>query len=196
MGNEMICPATKALVIGLSLWLVGCTSTRHAPVIDLESPVPQVVAAESQGTIAPSQSSDIEVQAVPDDTTQAIVLPAVQSSVDQEPANPAVVALLNAATSHSIAGQHDAAAVSLERALQIEPDNAWVWHRLARTRLAQGELEEAANLAIRSNTFAVDDRVLLADNWRLIATTREYSGDASGARAANLRADQFSGSLN
>ena len=132
------------------------------------------------------------MQPVEDYSSEAVALaPPPEESATALPANPAIVALLNSASAHSQAGQHDAASASLERALQIEPQNAWVWHRLAKTRMAQGQPEEAASLAARSNTFAANDRYLLADNWRLIGLTREQRGDPSGARAARLKAAAF-----
>jgi tetratricopeptide (TPR) repeat protein len=98
--------------------------------------------------------------------------------------------LLNTASEQSRAGRHDTAAASLERALQIEPRNAWLWHRLARARFAQGELEQAEQLAAKSNSFAADDRRLLVDNWLLIAEARRQRGDLPGALDAEIRAGQ------
>lgn len=189
-------------VIPLAIGLGGCARSQLAPVIDLEP------AAIAVSAVPPSEpelgaSSDIVVHAVTDEYPQGVALsapevgtPAQKLTKTTTPASPAIVALLNSASAHSSAGQHDAASASLERALQIEPHNAWVWHRLARTRLDQGQLEQAASLAARSNTFAADDRPLLADNWRLIAATRQRLGDASGARAATLRADGFVSTMN
>lgn len=102
--------------------------------------------------------------------------------------NPAVVSLLNAASAQSRAGDYTRAAATLERAIAIEPDNAWLWHRLAETRLAEGRLEQAASLASKSNTLASADRRLQADNWNLIAEVRRRQGDAAGAAAAASQA--------
>ena len=196
-------PSTFALVIVVATLtgLDGCASSPLAPVIEIEHSSTQAPLESSPVSAAVSESSGVVVRAVGDESTEAVALAPLElsaselapaeSQIDHMPVNPAVVALLNTATSHSNAGQHDAASASLERALQIEPQDAWLWHRLARIRMAQGSPEEAANLAARSNTFATNDRPLLADNWRLIAATRQQLGDASGARAANLRADEF-----
>lgn len=102
--------------------------------------------------------------------------------------NPAVVSLLNAANAHSRDGDHSRAAASLERAIAIEPDNAWLWHRLAVTRLAEGRLDQAAGLAAKSNALPGADRGLQADNWRIIAEVRRRQGDADGAAAAKAEA--------
>ncbi len=107
-------------------------------------------------------------------------------------ANPAVVSLLNTASAQSRAGDHARAAATLERAITIEPNNAWLWHRLAGTRLAEGRLEQAASLAAKSNSLATADRSLQADNWKLIAQVRRRQGDTGGAAAAEAQAARLS----
>jgi tetratricopeptide (TPR) repeat protein len=102
--------------------------------------------------------------------------------------NPAVVSLLNTASAQSRAGNHAKAAATLERAIAIEPDNAWLWHRLAATRLAEGRLEQAAGLAAKSSSLRSADRSLQADNWKLIAEVRRRQGDAGAAAAAEAQA--------
>ena len=103
-------------------------------------------------------------------------------------ANPAVVSLLNTASAQSQAGDYTRAAATLERAIAIEPNNAWLWHRLARTRLNEGRLEQAAGLAAKSNSLATADGRLQSDNWKLIAEVRRRQGDAGAAAAAELQA--------
>ncbi len=107
-------------------------------------------------------------------------------------ANPAVVSLLNTASAQSRAGDHARAAATLERAIAIEPDNAWLWYRLADTRLAEGRLEQAASLAAKSNSLAAADRSLQADNWRLIAEARRRQGNSGAASAAESQAARLS----
>ncbi len=106
--------------------------------------------------------------------------------------NVAVVSLLNTASAQSRAGDHARAAATLERAIAIEPDNAWLWYRLADTRLEEGRLEQAAGLAAKSNSLAAADRSLQADNWRLIAEVRRRQGDAGAAAAAESKAARLS----
>lgn len=105
------------------------------------------------------------------------------------PGSTAVVALLEDAEQQSGAGRLDTAAVSLERALRIEPRNAQVWYRLAQVRLRQGKLDQAEGLATKSLVLAGNDCRLRADNWRLVAQIRQRRGDDDGARAAGAKAD-------
>lgn len=96
----------------------------------------------------------------------------------------AVASLLESARSDTEAGQLASAAASLERAIRIEPRNPRLWHELARVRLKQADYAQAESVAARSNSWAGGDNALRAENWRLIARSREARGDAAGARAA------------
>ena len=98
--------------------------------------------------------------------------------------NVAVAGLMDSARADTAAGNLAGAAASLERALRIEPRNPRLWHELARVRLKQGQFAQAESVAARSNSWAAEDRVLRAENWRLIAQSRDARGDAEGAKAA------------
>ena len=91
---------------------------------------------------------------------------------------------MDSARAEAASGNLAGAAASLERALRIEPRNPRLWHELARVRLKQGQYAQAENVAARSNSWAGDDKALRAENWRLIAQSREARGDAEGAKAA------------
>lgn len=104
--------------------------------------------------------------------------------------NSAVVALLARAHDQSAAGELEQAGANLERALRIEPRNARLWQELARVRLDQGLYRQAQSLAAKSNGLAVEDRVLRAENWRIIGQARSAEGDFSGAQAAFERAER------
>lgn len=96
----------------------------------------------------------------------------------------AVAGLLETARADANAGKLAEAAAGLERALRIEPRNPRLWQELARVRLKQGQFAQAESVAARSNSWAADDRALRAENWRLIAQSREARGDREGAKAA------------
>ncbi len=85
-------------------------------------------------------------------------------------------------------GNLDGAVASLERALRIEPRNAYLWNRLAHLRLDQGQGSRAAELAAKSRSLAGADTRLKADNWKLIAKVRSQAGDIQGARRATHEA--------
>jgi Tfp pilus assembly protein PilF len=106
--------------------------------------------------------------------------------------NTAVAGLMETARTDAAAGKLSTAAASIERALRIEPRNPRLWQELARIRLQQGQFVQAESVAARSNSFAGSDGALRAENWRLIAQSREARGDDDGARAARESAEKFS----
>jgi hypothetical protein len=101
---------------------------------------------------------------------------------------PAADALLQDAERQRQMRDYVGAAATLERALRIEPQQAYLWNRLAQVRLQQGYSAQAANLAARSNSLARDEPGLKQDNWRIIAAARRAAGDAAGAAAAEQKA--------
>ena len=100
--------------------------------------------------------------------------------------------LMETARADAAAGKLSTAAASIERALRIEPRNPRLWQELARIRLQQGQFVQVESVAARSNSFAGADNALRAENWRLIAQSREARGDADGARTARESAEKFS----
>jgi predicted Zn-dependent protease len=86
--------------------------------------------------------------------------------------NVAIAGLMESARSDAASGRLVQAAASLERALRIEPRNPRLWHELARVRLRQGDADQAANLAARSNSFAGGDSQLRAANQAIIEQAR------------------------
>jgi len=119
----------------------------------------------------------------------AAVQPSAPPAPPQE--NVAIAGLMDTARADAAAGRLASSAASLERALRIEPRNPRLWQELARVRLAQGEYAQAEGLAARSNSWAGSDGALRAENWRLIAQSREARGDADGARAALDTAERY-----
>lgn len=168
------------------LFLAGCAGTPDgykSPVEERGMPAP-----ESSGSPATPVTSPARLPSVPqgqplEPTPVTRPAPPVQR---EQPA--AVVALLDRAEEQANTGDLDAAAVTLERAIRIDPRNAILWHHLASLRLAEGEAVEAEQLAAKSNSLAAGNHSLQARNWELIAQARNHRGDAPGARAAEQRA--------
>jgi predicted Zn-dependent protease len=109
-----------------------------------------------------------------------------KTTPDSDPI-PAVQALLGSAREAADEGRLDDAAVDLEHALRLQPQSAVLWHELALVRAAQGQLDQAEAVALRSNSLAGDDRALQSSNWRLIAEARRARGDEEGALEAEAR---------
>lgn len=109
----------------------------------------------------------------------------------EEISSPAVIALLGRSDTLARAGHMDMAAATLERALNLEPRNPFVYQRLASVRLAQGQAGQAEALARKSNSLAVGNPFVHASNWALIAEARRVAGDAAGTREAITKANEY-----
>jgi len=167
------------LVSALLLLLVGCASVTTQPPAEAALPnaLPQeVIPQDTPSRDAPAQS------AIPGPPGEGILADPVPKPVVS--GNKAVIALLDRARLDTGAGRRDAAGASLERALRIEPRNAWLWHELAQLRLAQGQYAQAISLAQKSSSFAGRERRLQALNWRVIGDARVAQGNPSGAEQA------------
>lgn len=180
------------LVTAIAVFIAGCGTARQAaPVEELGAPAGTTT---RQGTAPSATEFPSTGEAVTIPLGDPGLPPADSGALPPAageapaPANPAVVALLNDANLAMQNGRNDRAAASLERALSIEPRNAWLWHRLAGTRLQQGDLSQAAALAAKSNSFASPDRKLQAANWRIIADVHRRRGELDAARSAEEKA--------
>lgn len=178
--------------LSLALILAACGgTTRIAPVDEIGAAggMPNATKPAPAAQPIPPQAT---THPLPDTGGGSAPRPGAQGMTAQaQSANPAVVALLNDANRASGAGKHAHAAASLERALSIEPQSAWLWHRLALIRLAQEDLGQAAALAAKSNSLAGQDRRLRSDNWRLIAEVHRRRGEYTAAKSASEKASQL-----
>ncbi|MCP4333506.1 MAG: tetratricopeptide repeat protein [Gammaproteobacteria bacterium] len=64
--------------------------------------------------------------------------------------------------------QYQQASDYLQRAIKIEPRNAWSWHYLADVHWRQGELERCLAMIQRSQSYASDDEQLTSANQLLM----------------------------
>ena len=147
--------------------LVACAAQTPAPVVT--------------ATPAPSQAPN---PAPTEPNAPPVLRPASKEST-------AVASLMDSARADTAAGRLTNAAATLERALRIEPRNPRLWSELARVRFQQRDYAQAESTALRSESWAGKDNLLRADNWRLIAATREARGDGDGARQARESAARF-----
>jgi Flp pilus assembly protein TadD len=83
-------------------------------------------------------------------------------------ANPATTALLADSRRSRAAGDYSAAAISVERALSIDPNNAALWVELAEIRLAAGDRDQADSCARKALTLAGNDAAVTARAERVV----------------------------
>lgn len=100
-----------------------------------------------------------ETEPAPAQTPEAVAVPAVGSAAGE---------LLAQARQRAESGDGEGAAALLQRAIRIEPDNPWLWHRLAVLRLQQGRTEEARGNALKSIGLAGGNDRLIAGNREVI----------------------------
>lgn len=105
--------------------------------------------------------------------------------------SPAVGALVTAANQNSQSGNLDSAIATIERARNIEPNNAGLYYKLALLRLKQSKPKLAEELAKKAALLASGDRHLKKHSWLLIAHARELQKDFQGAKAARDKAAGF-----
>lgn len=97
---------------------------------------------------------------------------------------PAVSALAHRADRALAENRPERAAALVERALDIDPANPWLWYRLARIRLRQGARAQAVELARKARSLAGDDRRLEDLAGRLIREAHRPGLLESGPRDA------------
>lgn len=152
------------------------TGTLEAPASEPASP--------AAATTPPAASSGTSAPPAPEVAAAAPPQPGLAPS-DMPPA---VASLAQRAEQQRQAGDAGGAAATLERALRIQPQEAYLWNRLARVRMEQGMSDSAAKLATRSNALTGDEPALKTNNWEIIATARRQSGDIDGAVEAERKA--------
>ncbi len=108
---------------------------------------------------------------------------------------PAVLALARQAQTFRSAGRPQDALGQYERALRIEPKNAFIWQAMAETHLALHNVEQAESAARKSNSLARGNPWLELGNWRVIASALGVYGDSPAAQAARTRADEIGSAL-
>lgn len=104
--------------------------------------------------------------------------------------NPAVKSLLQDAQKAEAAGNYDSAAISLERAMRIQPHDPEILQTMAEIQLLKKDYEQALNFAIRSYDSGSRVGEICARNWHTISVARERLGDARGSAEASQRAGQ------
>lgn len=156
-------------------------SSGNVTVTPLKAPEIQAVEQTPvQAYRGPESTAPMQAVPEPAGAPAAAASPPVASANEQvamvtpsRPMSKAVRTLLQQAELQRSSGDLTGAAATLERALRIEPESAYVWNRLAHVRAQQGQAGLAAELAAKSSSFAGTDETLKRDNDRLIARARQ-----------------------
>lgn len=164
--------------------LAGCASNR--PPVRTQ---PEPSQPSGQVTpLPPGQRPQVNQQEQPPSGQPSKPLP---PSSPKQISSPAVMALMGTADKLARAGHFDRSAATLQRALNIEPRNPFVYQRLAAVRLAQGQYDQAETMAQKSNSLAVGNPFVQANNWVLIAQARQATGNSTGQQEAKAKVHKF-----
>jgi tetratricopeptide (TPR) repeat protein len=188
--TKLIKLLSTSILISINLFFSACstTSERNVPVEDRSATISSHQDAGKKNNVVTNTEKEPE-------SIQAIIAPEDglrQESTPAQSTSPVALAFLKDADKYTTAGDSDRAVASLERGLDIEPKNPWLWNRLASQRLQQKMWAKAITLAKKSNTFASGHKQLQKDNWQIIYQARTALGDMEGARKANKMIDRFS----
>jgi tetratricopeptide (TPR) repeat protein len=163
-GEEFLARSNKAIPLLslalLTLLLAACASTPQAP--DGQEVVEQRVRQ-------PAREDSAGVQVFP-----------LQ--------NPAVKELLADAGAAESSGNYDQAAMLLERALRIQPNDPEILQNMAEVQLHVNDFEQALHFASRSYDIGPRVGEICSRNWRTISVAREYLGDTAGSIEAEQKA--------
>lgn len=140
---------------------------------------------------APAQPQTAPPLVVPVPETEVLAPLPNYPKTAEEVSGPAVTSLIKQARAARAANKPAQAQAALERAMRIEPRNAFVWSALASSFLAQNNYAQAMSHAQKSNSLARGNIYLELDNYRTIAIARDAQGDAAGSLAAQARVDEI-----
>lgn len=88
-----------------------------------------------------------------------------------------IASLLNKAGEQERTGKLETAIVTIERALRIQPQNAYLWFYLADLYFKKGDYEKSIQFARRSDSFSASDSEQRELNAQLIARAKQASTD-------------------
>lgn len=188
-------PRLPALLLA-TLSLAACV---QQPAVDGGSTAPQpqpVVPARPPSVAAPVITQPPLLPSPPPSSRPIPPPDNYPKSLAAAGGSPAVLALAKQAQAFRSAGRHQDALGQYERALRIEPKNAFVWQAIAETQLAMHNVEQAESAARKSNSLARSNPWLEMGNWRVIAAARAVYGDTATASAARARADEINAAIN
>ena len=170
---------TFSLLVFAAVICGACSNVRQAPFEDRPAPAaapapaayPDPFTEPSAGKPA-REEEDAQWEELPGPVEPGAT--AAPAGAGRFSDNPAVMALLDDTDLRISRGDPEAAAVSVERALRLEPKNPWLWHRLAVLKLEQGQWRQAVALAQKSNSLSAGRPALRRANAALVKRAEQH----------------------
>jgi predicted Zn-dependent protease len=152
---------------------------------------------ESPSSQGPSPSQTPQgpgtAQPQPAPPTEAVPAPEQPSRPPKQfKLSPATNALVQQAHTQAHTGAFAPAAVTIERALRIEPDNPLLWIELGQIRLSENNPAQADGMGHKALALATGDPQAQASAWRLIAESLRARGRNEEAADADKKAGSLS----
>ena len=155
-----------SLLLGISLFLAGCASApKPVALPNAELPVEDRAVVDGEALPFPDEPSFTA------EPIQATTQP-----------SPVVKRLIASSQRQQRIRDWDGASDSIERALRIEPRNAYLWANLAEIKCQQGAWQECIQLAAKSNTLSGNAVQLRRSNWHLMANAHRALGNTAAAQ--------------
>lgn len=132
------------------------------------------------------QKATVEIDpyaTIPDNSSNAAKIAPKNTKPSSPNASPAVKTLITSARADIAIGRSRSAISKLERGLRIEPENAQLWHMLAKAHYSNSAYLHSISIAKKSNANTNDDE-LIKQNWQLIKRAGERSGNATAIKEA------------
>lgn len=172
----------STLVLALMLAASACTLPNpYSP------PAPPRPVPGGAPNLPPSQVPQRPVEPLPE--PEPVPEPSPPPPAREYQLSSASRSLVNQAHTQMAAGDFGVAAASIERALDIEPNNPLLWIELGKLRQAEGNYAQAENLGRKALSLATGDPRTQSTAWRLIAESLRARGRAPQAREAEARAE-------
>lgn len=175
----------RVLMICLPIMLSGCAATEIGQRTIYTPPPNSGVTTQPQKGLAP-----LAPEALPTAPTPAQPVMIFPRSIEDTQSSSAVLALYKQAQQARNTGKLEAAGDALQRALRLDPRNAFLWNAMASLHLQQQQPGQVEGEASKSNSLAGGNPYLGAANWRLIAAARQAQGNTAGALQAQTQAAQ------
>jgi hypothetical protein len=169
MERALVAGKPLLMLLAVCLGVAGCTSlSPYDPAARAPSPATASPASSRPPATSTSRPDDAGAPRGEASVPVASAEPrSNQPKVRQE--NAASAVLLEQSRDERAAGSYTEAAVSIERALRIDPNNPVLWIELAEIKGAEGDLDQAQMMARKALTLAGTDRSIEARADRLLS---------------------------
>ncbi len=143
----------------------GCSSVDYSRDRTMGSTPPVIEQSRSQKATGSEEVYQAKVI-----TTAAVSQTTVSHRTSAKPpaSRSAVLNLLKQSRAAIDQGNYNEAESLLQRALRIEPDNAWLWHNMAVLQFYRENYQQAVQQALKSNNLAKNNQKLKSNNYKVI----------------------------